>query len=277
MVSAFVIPFRETLEAALIVGVILAYLKKTNAMHLARGVYVGVGLAVFASILTAFAFTAFAGGFAGVAEEIFEGVTMLLAAGVLTYVVYWMAVQTRFTQNIQAKVDKHVSSSNALGLGLMAFTAVYREGVETVLFFNASLFAVGSESNLSLAIAGIVTAILVGYLVFKTALRFKLKTIFNATSVLLVLFAAGLTAHGVHEFQEAGVLPTPYGKVWNTNWLLDENSFAGSFAKALFGYNADPFELEVIAYFGYFALIALIYFTWFKKKVEKNALAASRV
>ncbi|MDP2717412.1 MAG: FTR1 family protein [Candidatus Micrarchaeota archaeon] len=270
MVSAFLIPFRETLEATLIVGVVLAYLHKTNNQSLQKHVYFGVAAAIVASILTAIGFQVFAGGFSGTAEEIFEGVTMLLASGVLTYVVFWMAAQTRFHEHIQKKVDLHLSEGKALGLAALSFFAVYREGVETILFMGATAFAAGGQLDLPLALAGIGSAMILGYLVFNTALRFRLKTIFAATSILLILFAAGLFAHGVHEFQEAGVLPTPFGKIWNTNWLLDEASLAGTFAKALFGYNADPFGLEAIAYAAYLLVIGGLYISWLKPARAKH-------
>ncbi|MBI4361381.1 FTR1 family protein [Candidatus Micrarchaeota archaeon] len=268
MVSAFVIPFRETLEATLIVGVVLAYLHKTNNQSLSRHVFFGVAAAIVASVLTAIGFQVFAGGFSGANEQIFEGATMFLAAGVLTYVIFWMAAQTQFSKRIEQKVDEHLTSGKVLGLTALSFFAVYREGVETILFMGATLFAAGGHLDVPFALAGVLTAAGIGFLVFKSALRFQLKTIFNATSILLLLFAAGLTAHGVHEFQEANVLPTPLGKVWDTNWLLDEKSTAGTFAKALFGYNADPFELEVGAYAAYLVLVGVAYLHWVRPKAK---------
>lgn len=280
MVSAFLIPFRETLEASLIIGIILAYLYKTDNRHLNGHVLMGAGLAVLASIITAVIFSGIAGGFTGNTEKLFEGVTMLAAAAVLTYVIFWMATQTQFTQRIEHKVNEHLATGKGIGLAAMSFFAVYREGVETVLFMGATLFAAEGNASLLLSGLGVASAILLGFLIFKTALRFQLKTIFNVTSILLILFAAGLTAHGVHEFQEVGILPTPYGKVWNTNGFLDEKSTVGTFAKALFGYNGDPFELEAFSYFAYIAVVAGLYLHWVKpqrtqqkaaKKTQQNA------
>lgn len=273
MVTAFLIPFRETLEASLIIGVILAYLHKTNNQPLSKHVFFGVAAAIVASFVTAIGFQALAGGFAGTNEQLFEGATMLLAAGVLTYVIFWMAAQTRFTKKIEEKVNQHVTTGKALGLTALSFLAVYREGVETILYMGATVFAAGGQLDVPFAIAGVLAAAALGVLVFHTALRYQLKTIFGATSILLILFAAGLTAHGVHEFQEAGVLPTPYGKVWNTNGVLDEKSTLGTFAKALFGYNGDPFELEAFAYFAYIGIVALAYRAWVKPARSAHAAA----
>src|SRR3989338_6494402 len=120
MVSTFLIPFRETLEAALIIGVILDYLQKPGSSHLNKDVWSGTALAVVASVVTAVLFNNFAGGFTGKTEEIFEGVTMLLAAAVLTYVIFWMAVQTRFSQRIEEKVNDHLLNGKSLGLFAMS-------------------------------------------------------------------------------------------------------------------------------------------------------------
>jgi len=275
MVSSFLIPFRETLEATLIIGVILAYLHKTDNRHLKPHVFWGAGLAVLASIVTAVLFNQFAGGFTGNAEKLFEGVTMLLAAAVLTYVIFWMATHQQFTKRIEHKVQTHLDGGTGIGLSAMSFFAVYREGVETVLFMGATLFAAGGDASMLLAGAGVTAAIILGFLVFRTALRFQLKTIFSATSILLILFAAGLTAYGVHEFQEAGVLPIPFGKVWDTNDILDEKGAIGTFAKALFGYNGDPFELEAFSYFAYIGIVALAYRTWVKPAEESKARVES--
>ncbi len=257
MVSDFLIPFREGLEAALIVGIILAYLFKSNGQGYVKYVLAGVAVAIVASIVTAIAFQSVAGGFSGTSEQLFEGVTMLLAAAVLTYVIFWMA-RLQHTKHIETKVKQHVDAGHAWGLFALSFFAVYREGVELVLFMGAAFFA-ASDVSLPLAAAGLASAAVVGFLVFKTAMHFHLKKIFNVTGILLILFAAGLVAHGVHEFQEASVLPTPYGKVWNTNGILDEKSTVGTFAKALFGYNGDPFDLEAAAYFVYLLLIGFLY------------------
>jgi len=262
------------LEASLIIGIILAYLYKTDNRHLNGHVLAGAGLAVLASLVTAVLFNGIAGGFTGNTEKLFEGVTMLAAAAVLTYVIFWMATQTQFTQRIEHKVNEHLATGKGLGLAAMSFFAVYREGVETVLFMGATLFAAEGNASLLLSGLGVASAILIGFLIFKTALRFQLKTIFNVTSILLILFAAGLTAHGVHEFQEAGVLPTPYGKVWNTNNILDEKSTIGTFAKALFGYNGDPFELEAVSYFAYIVLVAGLYLHGVKPQRAEQRTAA---
>lgn len=250
MIAEFVIGFREALEAALIIGIILGYLKKTNQLEHANRVYVGIAAGVLASIFTALAFNSLSLEFTGTTEQVFEGATMLVAAVVLTWMIFWMGKQRLIASRIQNAVDKSIAG----GLTLLAFIAVYREGFETVLFLNALAFE--SKANPLLgALAGMLAAVLLGVLVYEVELRLNVKKLFQATSVLLILFAAGLVAHGVHEFQEAGVVNVFSAEAWNTQWLLDDKSAVGGFFSALFGYSHDPSWLEVGAYVFYLTVM----------------------
>lgn len=259
--SSAVITFRETLEAALVVGIVLAFLSRVNQKRFSRYVYLGVAAAVIGSIFTAVAFQLVAGGFEGRAEQVFEGSTMVVAALLLSWMILWMFRQRMsIKRHVEEKVSKAVEKQEKLELFLLSFVAVLREGVETVIFLGAATFAGGSRANVAVGgVAGIAVALGVSYLFFTAAKKVNLRLFFNVTSVLLVLFAAGLVAHGVHEFQEAGILPATIEHVWNTNWLLDEKAFVGSLAKSLFGYNSDPSLLEVAAYAAYLAAIGFVF------------------
>ena len=206
MIPSFIITFRETLEAALIVGVILSYLFKIRQIKYNNIVYVGIGSAIVASIIGAIIFNNLAGGFTGRAEEIFEGVTMLVGAVLLTTMIIWMMKQKQMMVKLEDKVATEIGEAHKFGIFSLVFIAVLREGVETVIFLEAANF-VSSGNNLVGALAGIIAAIFVGYLMFVAARRINIKKFFNVTSILLILFAAGLIAHGIHEFEEAGVIP----------------------------------------------------------------------
>jgi len=143
---------------------------------------------------------------------------------------------------------------------------VLREGVETVIFFGA----INYSSGISFigATLGVITAIAFGYLFFVGTRKVNLKKFFNITSIMLILIAAGLVAHGIHEFQEAAVIPYVVKEVWDINPavtslgfypLTHENGLIGSFLKGLFGYNGNPSLLEVLFYFGYLAVIFIIF------------------
>lgn len=189
------------------------------------------------------------------AEEVFEGITMLLAAGILTWMIFWMSRQARnIKSNLKAGVQR-ASQGGRWSLFGLAFLAVLREGVELVLFLTAAALASNAQQTLLCAFLGLGTAILLGWSLFATTVRLDLRRFFQVTGILLILFAAGLVAHGVHEFNEVGWIPGVIEHVWDVNPVLDENSTFGQIFKALFGYNGNPSLTEVLAYVAYFALI----------------------
>lgn len=269
MISSFIITFRETLEAALIVGIILAYLIKIKKEKYNNIVYLGIVSAVIASVIGAFLFNILAGGFTGRAEEIFEGTAMLFAAFLITFMIIWMLNQKHIVINLHKKVDKEIGERHKAGLFFIVFTSVFREGIETVIFLGAASFA-SAENNIFGASLGIIAAIILGYAMFIWSKKINIKAFFNVTSIMLILFAAGLVAHGTHEFEEANLLNPIIGHVWDINPAaplaekgiypaLHENGMVGSFLKGMFGYNGNPSLLEVLFYASYFVLIFFIY------------------
>ncbi|MDD9953228.1 MAG: FTR1 family protein [Candidatus Woesearchaeota archaeon] len=251
MIESFLITSRETLEASLVVGIVLAYLGKTENNKYRGAVFWAIAAGVLFSIFAAIGFTVIAGGFEGTAEALFEGITMLVGAALLTTMIMWMMQQRHITAQIESKVAGYVAnpSFSYLGIFLLVFVAIIREGVETVIFMNAINYASGI--NFVGGLLGITVAIGVGYLFFHSARKMNLKKIFTFSSILLILFAAGLTAHGVHELEEAGVLTPFIYPLYDINPILNEKGIVGSFLKGLFGYNGNPSLLEVICYWLY--------------------------
>src|SRR3989338_6549922 len=267
MISSFIITFRETLEAALIVGIILAYLIKTNREKYNNIVYLGVISAIVASIIGAFLFNTLAGGFEGKAEEIFEGIALLFAAFLITFMILWMMKQKHIVLELHKKVDVELKEQHKAGLFFIVFISVLREGIETVIFLGAASFVAAGNSAVGAGL-GIVAAVILGYFIFVASKKVNIKKFFNITSVLLILFAAGLVAHGVHEFEEAGIIPVGVEHVWDINPLqnpdgsypaLHENGAIGSILKGLLGYNGNPSLIEVLSYFAYIILIIILW------------------
>lgn len=259
MFPAFLLALREGLEAALIIGIVLGALRKMNRLDLKPAVWFGTLSAVLVSLLIGGLLTALGMSLDGKAEEIFEGFTMLLAAGILTWVIFWMNRQSR---HLRVELESGVRKAAVAGAGRsalfgLAFLAVVREGIELALFLTATAFALQTGQTLLGALLGLAAAILLGWLLFSAALRLDLRRFFQVTSILLILFAAGLVAHGVHEFNEAGWIPPLIEHVWDLNPWLDENSTAGGLLKALFGYNGNPSLTETLAYLAYFGLVTL--------------------
>lgn len=258
MIPGFMIGLREGLEAALIVGLTLSVLMKMKRNELRVVVWYGVGAAGLVSVLAALILQFIGADLEGRTEELFEGFMMLLAAGVLTWMIFWMQ---RLSRQIQTDLENEVrmaaSQGYRWGLFGIAFFAVLREGIESALFLTAAAMTASSRQTFIGGIAGILVAIALGWALFASAVRLNLRRFFQITSTLLILFAAGLFAHGIHEFNEAGLIPSIISPLWDINHILDEKSVFGSIIKALFGYNGNPSLTEVLAYLGYFVAIYL--------------------
>jgi high-affinity iron transporter len=259
MLASFLLSLREGLEAALIIGIVFGSLQHMRRTELKGVVWLGVLSAVLLSLVGAVALNLAGAEFDGRAEELFEGVAMLLAAGLLTWMIFWMrrqgaSIQQELDEDVRQAVFKH----GATALFLLAFLAVAREGLELALF----LFAAGVDSNpiqiISGALLGLAASVSLGWLLFTSTHRLSLKNFFLVTNVLLIIFAAGLVAHAVHEFNEAGVIPGVVDHVWDINGILDEKSTVGEILKALVGYNGNPSLTEVLAYLGYFIALGLV-------------------
>ena len=272
MLESFLVTSRETLEASLVVGIVLAYLNKTNNQSYKKTVYYGIIFGILASIISAFAFTFLAGDFEGAAEQVFEAVTMLIGAFLLTTMILWMMQQRHLSKEIEGKVEKHLMNAQPLfshiGIFMLIFIAIIREGVETVIFLNAVNYASGI--NFVGGTLGIIAAIAVGYVFFVSTKKINLKRLFGVSSILLILFAAGLIAHSIHELEEAKIVNGIVTPLFDINYILNEKGLIGGFLKGLFGYNGDPSLLEIIAYVSYLGIIF-----YFFKRIETSKVKAS--
>lgn len=261
MVAAFLVTLREGLEAALIISIILAYLARTRNYQLFPTIWLGAGAAMVVSLAVGAVLFWTLGQLSGRAEAIFEGVAMFSAVLVLTYMVIWMKRQA---VNIKAHLEAHLQSAlaagSALAMASLAFIVVVREGIETVLFMFGVLRSASPTTATIGGLLGLAIAIAIGYAGYKGTKWLNLSIFFNVTGALLILFAAGLLAYGIHEFQEAGLFPIVVENVWNINHILNEKEGLGSFLKAIFGYNGNPSLLEVSFYFGYLALAFWYFF-----------------
>ena len=265
MLPSYLLSLREGLEAALIIGIALGALRKIRRADLSSAVWLGTLSAVVVSILAAVLLTRLGLSLEGKTEEIFEGLTMLLAAGILTWMIFWVNQQGRFIKaELEEGVNKAAASTGKRALFGLAFVAVVREGIELALFLTASFFvgnsadvAANTIQTLAGAILGLGTAALLGWTLFATTVRLDLRRFFQVTGILLILFAAGLIAHGVHEFNEAGLIPPVIEHVWDVNAMIDETSLPGELLKTLFGYNGNPSLTEVFFYLAYLGAIAI--------------------
>jgi high-affinity iron transporter len=267
IISPTIISLREGIEAALIIAIMLSYLRKTNQTDLRKYVISGTIAAVLVSLGVATVVGLLWGIFEGPMLNIFEGSVVLIAALLLTTMIVWMwNAGAKVTQEIEESMEMSVIQQSGIGLALLSFSLVLREGVELSLFSMALVIQEGIESYIGIAL-GLSIAVILGVGIYKGSLKISMKALFKWTSIFLILFAAGMVAYGIHELQEAGLLLIGPLEIWNINPpllpdggfpLLHEKGLIGGMLKALFGYNGNPSALEMVAYIVYL-IIAFVY------------------
>jgi high-affinity iron transporter len=266
MGASFVIALREGIEAALIVSIILAYLKQLEATDRSRLVWWGTLLAVVLSAIVGTAIFAAGAEFEGATEEVFEGLVTLAAVGVLTWMIFWMRRQgARIRSELHEKVDTALVAGGYALAGL-AFFAVLREGVETALFLYAAAKGTAVEgaevapaTQLVGAALGLALAIVPGTLIYRGGIRMNLRSFFRITGWILIVVAAGLFAFALHELQEAGWIPILEAHAFDISSSLPDDEGVGAILRGLVGYNADPTWLEVVGWLGYLAVVGALY------------------
>jgi high-affinity iron transporter len=261
MLASFLLSLREGLEAALIIGIVLGVLLKLKRTDLNSAVWRGVGLAALLSLLAAIALNLLGMEFEGKGEEIFEGVAMLLAAGVLTWMILWMQNHgVTLKSEIEKQANLAMLGNGQKALFALAFLAVFREGIELSLFLLAVRLTSSPLQTLSGALLGLLGATILGWALFTSTAKLSLRGFFGATNILLIVFAAGLVGLGIHEFNEAGVIPSVIDHVWDINGILNDKGEFGLLLKALVGYNGNPSLTEVSAYLIYLVVIISLVF-----------------
>ena len=203
--AELIIMFREVLEASLIIGILYTYLKKSGNNSSIKMLWGGVFSAIFVSIIASIIFQMIAGGFEGNASKIFEGIIMIIASIVLTTMIIWMAQNKNISEDLKNQAKESLSSGFKYGIFTLAFVAVFREGVEIILF----LYAIGIKDGISVfpSVIGSLLGLFAGYIIFVQGVKIPLKQFFNVTSVFLIFVAAGMLTYGVHELESGGVIP----------------------------------------------------------------------
>jgi high-affinity iron transporter len=206
--GAGVVVLREGFEASLVVGIVLAFLDRTGRRDGFAAVWVGVVGALALSLAVGAALFAAGAELEGSSEAVFEGLVMLTAAGLLTWMIFWMRGRARtMRKEIEGRAQAALDAGSALGLAIVVFIGVAREGVETALFLFSTIEGSSAPVSFVGALIGGALAVGLGYLFYRGSHRLNLRTFFTATSALLLVFAGYLLAFGLHELAEAGVLP----------------------------------------------------------------------
>ena len=262
MFIAFLIMLRETLEAALLVGIIATYLVRTGRSAWLPAMWAGVGLAAVACLAAGIILNAIGAEFPQQQQELFAGIVAVLATGMLLSMLIWMRkAAITMKSDLHRSVDEALNAAKSTGLALavMAFLAVGREGLESVFFLIAT-FRQSSGFALPLgAMLGTLMAVLIGFAILKGGLKLDLRRFFRWTGVLIVFVAAGLLAGALKAFHEAGIWNSLQSIVFDYSEQIPSDGVVGVFLKGIFGFNAAPTLGEVLAYFA-FLIPVLFYF-----------------
>ncbi len=253
MIPALLITLREGLEASLIVSILAAYLVRTGRRSELRQLQLGVVAALAASAVAGLLIALGAAELPHKGQELLEALTGVAAVGLLTWMIFWMRSHSRSLKTeLAAKADQAIAAGSGVGLAVLAFASVGREGLETVLFlyaaFTASKSATASGSG---AVIGLVLAVGLGYAIYRGSARLNLKRFFQVTGILIIAVAAGLLASSVHAFNEAGVLLFLTSTAWDATGLIGSGGVLGTLLKGLIGFEPKPTVLQAIAYFSY--------------------------
>ena len=261
MLATLVIFLREGVEASMIVAILLAYLNRLGRREHFRDVFLGVGAALLLATGAGVVIYTTVRNYNGTrGQTIFETVTYLLAAGVLTYMTFWMRNHARsLSKELRARTEAALDGKARWGLALLSFQAVGREGVETVIFTLAIIFSTSAASALSGALIGLAGSLVIAFVIYRLGHKLNLSKFFTVIGVLLMVFAAGLLADAVQNLQELGWLPVLNLPMWHTGQLLSEDSALGDVLHSFFGYSDAPTPLQLLVYVAYLVIVIAAY------------------
>lgn len=270
MLASFLVGLREGLEAATIVAILIAYLVNSDLRRFLPRVWTGVGAAVGVSLIVAVGLSLADSALSDTASEVFEGFTSLVAVALITWMTFWMAAHARALKaELHSKVDRALATSS-LALAAVAFFAVLREGLETSVFMWASIQAAGTSTEPLIGLSlGLVVSIVAGWAIFKGIVRINIGKVFSTVGGLLIFVAAGVLAYGVHELEEAGVIPFGGSTVFSTADLIDPEGIFGSLMRGFLGYRGTATVVEVIAWVSYVTIVGLLYRRQLSKRSAK--------
>jgi FTR1 family protein len=260
MTANFLIGLREGLEATLIVVLLMAYLTKSGRRSLLPRLWAGVGMAVAVSVGFGALLTFGPRGLTFEAQEAIGGGLSIVAVGLVTWMVFWMARTARtLGSDLRSRVDG-VADGAAWGLVLVAALAVGREGLETALFLWAAAQASGESGTPLLgALLGLAVAAGLGYLLHRGVLKVNLSRFFTWTGVALVVIAGGVLAYGVHDLQEAGILPGLHSLAFDVSGAVPPSSWYGTLLKGTLNFSPATTWLEATAWVLYAVPVMFFY------------------
>ena len=260
MFSSFLVVSRESFEAIMIIAIVLGFLNKTRQFVYKKYVWVAVGLGFSMTAGATYYLNLAFGKYTHGAEGYLGGSTLIVSSLFILTMVAWMAKTGGSAgRELRNNVETLVSGRKIFGLIFLISTAILREGIETLFFL---LSVANGQSPLEMftgSVLGLLSAIVLGYLIVKGSVKLNMKVFFQTFSYLLVVIAAGFFAHGIKKLQSVHKLPVFIYKMWDSSWLLDKHSLFGGFVKGMFTYDPKPSLLSIVAYAGFIAVGVLMH------------------
>jgi high-affinity iron transporter len=276
LLANFLIGLREGLEAALVVGILIAYVVKIRRRDVLKRIWLGVALAVLVSLSLGAVLTFGTYGLSFEAQEAIGGSLSIIATIFVTWMVFWMLRTSKnLKHHLQHDVDQHLEGAG-WGLVLVAFLAVGREGIETALFIWAAVQATGSTTlPLVGAALGIVVAVLLGWLINRGLVRINLSRFFAWSGAVLIVVAGGVLSYGVHDLQEAGILPGLHSLAFDVSAAIPPDSWYGTLLKGTVNFSPATTWLEAAAWVLYVVPTMIVFLRAVGRKAPAAQVPAS--
>jgi high-affinity iron transporter len=260
LLGNFLIGLREGLEAALVVSILIAFLVRTNRRHVLPKVWLGVGIAVAVSVGVTLALALTQQALTFEAQEALGGSLSIIAVGFVTWMIFWMRRTARtISAELRGKLEDAIKMGST-AVVVMAALAVGREGLETALFFFTAAQAAGETTQPLIGfLLGIALAIVLAYLLYRGAVKINLGRFFMITGALLIFVAAGILAYGVHDLQEAGILPGLNTLAFDVSAAVPPDSWYGVLLKGVFNFSPQTTVLEAVVWTIYVAVVLTLF------------------
>ncbi len=273
MLPSFVITLREGVEAALIIGIVAAFLVQEDRRDALRGMWIGVGIAITLCAGIGIALEIVGQDLPQRQQEGLETIVALVAVGMVTYMIVWMKRHARgLKTSLRGEAATALAAGSTIALVMMAFLAVLREGFETAVFltavFNGSSDTVAAGAG---AVLGLVAAVAIGYALYRGGVRINLQRFFRITGLVLVVVAGGLLASAVHTAHEAGWITHLQDEAIDLGWLVRPGTWTGSLLTGILGLQPQPVVAEVIAWLVY--VVPMAAFVLWPDRWRRTAMA----
>ena len=260
MLANYLIGLREGLEAGLVVGILVAYLRKVDRRDVLPRLWIGIGAAILVSLGVGAILTWGPYGLSFQAQEILGGSLSIVAVAMVTWMIFWMARNARsLKHDLHSKLDAALAGA-ASGIVLLGLLSVGREGIETALFVWATVASSGNALTGSLgALLGILTSVVISFLIYRGFVRINLSRFFTWTGAFLILVAAGVFAYGIGDLQEGGVIPGLGHAAYSLAGAIPPTSWYGAVLGGVFNFTAEPTWAQVGAWFAYLIVVGTLF------------------